>query len=126
MNVSTVIVGAGPGGLAISHERTGAGVVHLVLECGPGGNSPRTERGDALRLLTPNWMVALPGQRYEGHEPDGFMTASETAQFLDVYRRSFDPPVLTGVTVRSVRPTADGFVVHTDDGWWHCDVVVAA
>ena len=36
-------------------------------------NSWRHERWDSLRLLTPNWQSRLPGYRYEGADPDGFM-----------------------------------------------------
>lgn len=126
MRTNVLVVGAGPGGLAMSHELAGLGVDHVVLERGHVGNSWRRERWDSLRLLTPNWMCALPGYRYAGDDPDGFMTAAETAAFLDGYRRAFDPPVLTGVTVTSVRRTADGFDVATDQGTWRCDAVVAA
>ena len=66
MRIPVVIVGAGPGGLAMSHHLTGAGVDHVVLERGDVGNSWRHERWDSLRLLTPNWMTALPGYRYDG------------------------------------------------------------
>ena len=83
MHVPVVIVGAGPGGLAMSHHLTGAGVDHVVLERGEVGNSWRRERWDSLRLLTPNWMTALPGYRYEGDDPNGFMTATEAVEFLD-------------------------------------------
>ena len=116
MHVPVVIVGAGPGGLAMSHHLTGAGVDHVVLERGEVGNSWRRERWDSLRLLTPNWMTALPGYRYQGDDPNGFMTATDAVAFLDGYRRHFDPPVRTGVTVESVRRTADGFDVRTDHG----------
>jgi putative flavoprotein involved in K+ transport len=126
MRVPVVIVGAGPGGLAMSHHLTGAGVEHVVLERGDVANSWRQERWDSLRLLTPNWMTALPGYRYDGDEPDGFMTATETVGFLDGYRRHFAPPVHTGVTVESVRRTTDGFDVRADHGHWRCDAVVAA
>ena len=34
MRVPVVIVGAGPGGLAMSHHLTGAGIDHVVLERG--------------------------------------------------------------------------------------------
>jgi putative flavoprotein involved in K+ transport len=97
-----------------------------VLERGQVGNSWRSERWDSLRLLTPNWMTALPGYRYEGDDPSGYMTASQTVEFLDGYRRRFDPPVRSGVRVESVRRTTDGFDVQTDQGRWRCDVVVAA
>ena len=79
MHTSVVVVGAGPGGLAMSHHLTGAGIDHVLLERGEVAHSWRTERWDSLRLLTPNWMTALPGARYEGDDPDGYMTAAETA-----------------------------------------------
>ena len=126
MDVPVVIVGAGPGGLAMSHHLTGAGVDHVVLERHDVGSSWRRERWDSLRLLTPNWMTALPGYRYQGDDPDGFMGAADTAAFLDGYRRHFGPPVLTGVTVESVQPTATGFEVVADAGCWRCQAVVAA
>jgi putative flavoprotein involved in K+ transport len=110
----------------MSHHLTGAGIDHVVLERGDVGNSWRHERWDALRLLTPNWMSSLPGYRYDGDDPDGFMTAVETAQFLDGYRRSFDAPVHTGVTVESVVRTGDGFDVVADHGRWQSSAVVVA
>jgi putative flavoprotein involved in K+ transport len=126
MRVPVVIVGAGPGGLAMSHHLTGAGVDHVVLERGEVGNSWRHERWDSLRLLTPNWMTALPGYRYAGDDPNGFMSAADAVAFLDGYRRYFAPPLRTGVTVESVRRTDDGVDVRTDNGYWSCDAVVAA
>jgi putative flavoprotein involved in K+ transport len=126
MRVSVVVVGAGPGGLSMSRRLTEAGVDHVVLERGEVANSWRHERWDSLRLLTPNWMTVLPGYRYEGDDPDGFMSAAETVAFLDGYRRRFDPPVLTAVNVESVARAGDGFVVHTEGAHWQCDAVVAA
>lgn len=126
MHVSVVVVGAGPGGLAMSHHLTGAGVDHVVLERGQVGNSWRHERWDSLRLLTPNWMTALPGCRYDGDDPNGFMSAPDTVAFLDGYHRHFGPPLITGVTVGSVCRSGDGFEVRADQGTWQCDAVVAA
>jgi putative flavoprotein involved in K+ transport len=126
MRVPVVIVGAGPAGLAMSGHLTAAGIGHIVLERGEVANSWRTERWDSLRLLTPNWMSALPAHRYRGDDPDGFMTARETVAFFDDYARFFGPPVLTQVTVESVRRTSAGFDVLSDAGSWQCDVVVAA
>ena len=126
MHVPVVIVGAGPAGLAMSHHLAGAGVDHVVLERGQVANSWRKERWDSLRLLTPNWMTALPGHCYGGEAPDGFMTAPETVAFLDDYRQSFQPPVLEDVTVESVRPRGAGFEVRAPGARWSCDAVVAA
>jgi putative flavoprotein involved in K+ transport len=126
VRTSVVVVGAGPGGLAMSHHLTGAGVDHVLLERGEVANSWRTERWDSLRLLTPNWMTALPGARYEGDDPDGYMTAAETAAALDTYRLSFDPPLRTGIEVEAACRKSDGFEIRTTGGTWRCDAVVAA
>jgi putative flavoprotein involved in K+ transport len=126
MRVSVVVVGGGPAGLAMSRRLAHVGVDHVVLERGEVVNSWRSERWDSLRLLTPNWMTQLPGHGYEGADPDGFMTAAEAVAFFDGYRRRFDPPLLTHVTVLSVRRTATGYAVVTDAGHWDCDAVVAA
>ncbi len=126
MQTSVVVVGAGPGGLAMSHHLTGAGVDHVLFERGEVAHSWRTERWDSLRLLTPNWMTALPGARYEGDDPDGYMTASETVAALEAYRSSFEPPLHTGTEVEAACRTGDGFEVRTTGGTWRCDAVVAA
>ena len=126
MRTSVVVVGAGPGGLAMSHHLTGAGVDHVLLERGEVAQSWRTERWDSLRLLTPNWMTALPGARYEGDDPDGYMTAAETVTTLEAYRSSFDPPLHIGIEVEAACHTGDGFEVRTTGGTWRCDAVVAA
>ena len=80
--VGTVVIGAGQAGLAVSRCLTDQGHDHVVLERGRVGECWRSERWDSLRLLTPNWMTRLPGYRYDGTDPDGFMTAGETAQFF--------------------------------------------
>ena len=126
MRTSVVVVGAGPGGLAMSHHLTGAGIDHVVFERGQVAHSWRSERWDSLRLLTPNWMTALPGAPYEGDDPDGYMTAADTVAILDAYRSSFDPPLHTGIEVEAARRTGDGFEVRTTAGTWFCDAMVAA
>ena len=126
MHTSVVVVGAGPGGLAMSHHLTGAGVDHVVLERDGVAHSWKTERWDSLRLLTPNWMTALPGAGYRGDDPDGYMTAAETVATLEAYRRSFDPPLHTGVEVEVTRRTGTGFEVGTTAGTWRCEAIVGA
>src|SRR5271165_1754456 len=72
--VTTVVIGAGHAGLAASHFLSERSLDHVVLERGEVANSWRRERWDSLRLLTPNWQSRLPGLRYEGPDPDGYMT----------------------------------------------------
>ena len=67
-DADVVIVGAGQAGLSLSHELTGAGVEHLVLERGRVGETWRG-RWDSFCLVIPNWTVQLPGGRYRGDDP---------------------------------------------------------
>ena len=56
---STVIIGAGHAGLAMSRRLTERSIDHVVLERAEVANSWRTERRPDLRLLTPNWLTDL-------------------------------------------------------------------
>ena len=96
----------------------------MVLERGEVANSWRHERWDSLRLLTPNWLSRLPDYRYEGDDPDGFMSMPEVIQFIERYAGFIGAPVRTGATVTSVRQDGDGFRVVTDQREWRCRAVV--
>jgi putative flavoprotein involved in K+ transport len=97
-----------------------------VLERGEVANSWRRERWDSLRLLTPNWQSRLPGLRYEGPDPDGYMTTGEVTEFIERFAKVSRAPVRTGVNVTSVRRTDDGYHVTTDDGQIDCRALVIA
>ena len=56
LKTTTVVVGAGHCGLAISRCLADRSIDHVVLERGEVAHSWRTQRWDSLRLLTPNWM----------------------------------------------------------------------
>jgi putative flavoprotein involved in K+ transport len=121
-----VIVGAGQAGLAMSHCLSVHGIEHVVLERGRIGERWLNERWDSLRLLTPNWMTRLPGGGYSGPDPHGFMTMTETAQFLQGYARSIGAPVENHVNVSSAIPTGSGYRVVTDQGEWAARGLVIA
>jgi putative flavoprotein involved in K+ transport len=123
---TTVIIGAGHTGLAMSRCLTARSVDHVVLERGEVANSWRKERWDSLRLLTPNWECRLPDYEYEGGDPDGFMTMPEVVDFIATYAKAIEAPVHAGTTVSSVRRVDDGYRVTTDQGVWSCETVVLA
>lgn len=123
---TTVVIGAGHSGLAMSRCLTDRAIDHVVLERGEVANSWRTQRWDSLRLLTPTWMTRLPGHHYCGDEPDGFLTVPEVVKLVDAYAAGVAAPVQTRTTVTCVRPAADGFVVDTDRGSWRARTVVLA
>jgi putative flavoprotein involved in K+ transport len=123
---TTIIIGAGQSGLAMSRHLTARSIDHVVLERGEVANSWRTERWDSLRLLTPNWQSRLPGYAYTGHDPDGFMTMPEVISFLQRYAGLSLAPIVTGTRVTRVGQLDDGYEVATNEGPWRCRKLVIA
>ena len=125
--VTTVVIGAGHAGLAASHFLSERSVDHVVLERGEVANSWRRERWESLRLLTPNWQSRLPGLRYEGPDPDGYMTVPEVTEFIERFAKVSGAPVRTGTNVTSVRRADDGgYHVTTSRGEIRARTVVIA
>jgi putative flavoprotein involved in K+ transport len=124
--VTTIVIGAGHAGLAMSRCLTERSIDHVILERGEVAHTWRTERWDSLRLLTPNWQSRLPGFRYQGDDPDGYRTMPEVISFIEDYARAIAAPVRTHTTVTSVRRDDSGYVVRTDRGDWQCRTLVLA
>jgi putative flavoprotein involved in K+ transport len=110
----------------MSRALAAAGVDHVVLERGEVASSWRHERWDSLRLLTPNWQSRLPGYRYAGPDPDGYMTSAEVAGFIEQYAKLVGAPVRAATTVTRLRADGGGYVVETDRGAWTCRAAVLA
>ena len=126
MRTTTVVIGAGQAGLAMSRCLAERSIDHVVLERGEVANSWRTERWDSLTLLTPNWQSRLPGWGYQGDDADGYRTMTETVAFIERYAEVIRAPVRTRTRVDSVRRAGEGYEVVTDRGSWRCDTVVLA
>jgi putative flavoprotein involved in K+ transport len=119
-----VVVGAGQAGLAVSHELTRAGVAHVVLEKGRVGQAWRG-RWDSFCLVTPNWSLQLPGQAYDGRDPDGFMPRDDVVAYLERYAGGLDAPVREGVEVMSLTPSSNtDFHLETTAGRLVAETVV--
>lgn len=98
-----------------------------MLERGEVANSWRRERWDSLRLLTPNRQSRLPGYRYQGTDPDGYMTMAEVVEFIEGFARASAAPVRTQTQVTSLRQTGDdGYRIETNQGELRCRSVVIA
>ena len=126
MPITTIIIGAGHAGLAMSRCLTERSIDHVVLERGGVANSWKTERWDSLRLLTPNWQSRLPGFGYEGNDPDGYRTMPETIAYLERYAAVIAAPVQTNTNVTSVHGEPARYIVSTDQGEWQANAVVMA
>ena len=66
LSTDVAIIGAGQAGLAVSRCLSDRAIDHLVFERDEIGSRWKTHAWDSLRLLTPNWMNALPGSPYRG------------------------------------------------------------
>src|SRR6185436_5648764 len=115
---TTVVLGSGHAGLAMSRCLSLRSIDHVVLERGEVANTWRNERWDSLRLLTPNWQSRLPGFSYGGSYPDGYLTVPEVVRFIEGYAAAIAAPVETRTTVTSVRSIGTGYLVQTDRGDW--------
>lgn len=124
--ISTVIVGAGQAGLAMSKCLTDRSVAHVVIERGEVANSWAHERWDSLKLLTPNWQNRLPGLTYGGSDPDGFMSMPEITGYLTSYAQRISAPIEDRTKVLSAEAHGAGYRVQTNRGTWVCDHLVVA
>src|SRR5690242_9765116 len=124
----TVIVGGGHAGLAMSHQLSRRGRAHVVLERGRVAERWRSERWDSLHFQFPNWSLALPGQPYDGPQPDAFSSREEVVAFIERYCAVTAAPVRTGVRVDAIRsaPGTDGFRLETSHGLLAASNVVVA
>jgi putative flavoprotein involved in K+ transport len=124
----TLIIGAGPAGLSLSYYLTRQRRPHLLLEQAESVAVPwRSERWDSFTLVTPNWMIRLPGGEYTGSDPDGFMPRDALVQYLQDYADHIHAPIRFGIRARVIDQLGSGFRVQTTAGEFNArNVVVAA
>jgi putative flavoprotein involved in K+ transport len=125
-HIDVVVIGAGQAGLAVSRLLCASGVHHVVLDRGGVAERWAGHRWESLSLLSPNWLSRLPGYRYAGPDPEGFMTAGAVAAYLRSYAATFAAPVVAGADVLSVRASGGGYAVHSTAGSWTARAVVVA
>jgi putative flavoprotein involved in K+ transport len=124
--IGTIIIGAGQGGLATSYALMQQGRNHIILEQADQVAEAWRNRWDSFTLITPNWMIRLPGAEYQGDDPDGFTTRDDVIAYFEEYVERFDLPVRYGIRVTSVEPTGAGYLVSTDKGEFEAANVVIA
>jgi putative flavoprotein involved in K+ transport len=125
-SVDVAIIGAGQAGLATSWFLSQAKVDHVVLEAGRVAETWRARRWDSFCLVTPNWSVQLPGARYSGPDPDGFMPLADLIDHFESWAQSFHPPVDENTPVSSLEADNGGFVLTLGSGKLKARTVVVA
>ncbi len=126
-SLDAAIVGAGWAGLSVSQALKSRGLRHVVLEKSRICETWRAQRWDAFFMNTPNVHTVMPGDRYEGDDPEGFMTRDEFVAMVAEYAQRHELPVRTNTAVTSVRPHAEGgFEIVTSRGAIRARNVVVA
>jgi putative flavoprotein involved in K+ transport len=114
--LDVAIIGAGQAGLATSRQLSKRGVSHAVLEKGQVGQTWRG-RWESFCLVTPNWSMRLPGQPYDGENPDAFDRRDQIVGFLERYASHNNAPLREGVQVAALnRIPSGGFHLDTSAG----------
>jgi putative flavoprotein involved in K+ transport len=98
--VSTVVIGAGQAGLAVSRGLSELGVEHVVLERASVAQAWR-DRWDSFTLVTPNWTLGLPGSPFAGDDPEGHVARDGIVAYLEAYAAG--APIREGVRVDALR-----------------------
>lgn len=124
--ITTLVIGAGQAGLAMSRALSRRDVDHLVLDRGAVANAWREDRWDSLRLLTPNWANGLPGDTGPVPDPDGYMRVHELVGRMERYAQAVGAPVQTQTDVRRVSGDDAGLHVETSQGPYRAKTVVLA
>ncbi len=108
-SVDVAIIGGGQAGLATSWHLNQANVDHVVLESGRVGETWRSRRWDSFCLVTPNEFIHLPGAKYDGPDPDGFLPLAELVAYIQSWADSFGAPVEGNSTVTKLEAGGGGF-----------------
>ena len=122
----TIIVGAGPAGLAVGAELRRAGVPFVMLERGQHVAEAWHRHYERLALHTPKRHSALPGLRFPGDYPT-YPSRRQVIAYFDDYAHTFDLHPELGREVSRCTRGADGrWVVSTNAGEYRGHTAVMA
>lgn len=122
-HIPVAVVGGGQAGLSTSYWLSARDIDHVVFDPANPGDS-WLARWDAFTLVTPNWSLDLPGHRYAGEDPDGFLPRDAIAQYVSDFAATVEPTIVPERVV-SLNRSANWHLV-TEAGLWSADAVVVA
>lgn len=105
----------------------GSDAAYLVLERGRIGETWRTQRWDGFHFNLPQVLTVLPGDRYEGTDPERAMSRDGFVAMLEDYASRHHLPVRLNEGVTEVTlDTAEQFLVRTHERTLRVGSVVVA
>jgi cation diffusion facilitator CzcD-associated flavoprotein CzcO len=121
----TVVIGAGPAGLATAAQLRRRGVPVLVIERAGAVGSSWRGRYDRLRLNSSRPFSKLPGARYPAGTPM-FPSRDQVVAYLEDYARDNELEIRFRTRVERLEPHGGGWCVETSTGELTADHVVVA
>jgi cation diffusion facilitator CzcD-associated flavoprotein CzcO len=121
----TVVIGAGPAGLAAAAELRRRGVPAVVLDRADAIGSSWRGRYDRLRLNSSRWFSKLPGGRY-ARGTALFPARDEVVAYLEGYAERYQLDVRLRTSVERIDPSATGWTVRTSVGDVEAQHVIVA
>jgi putative flavoprotein involved in K+ transport len=121
----TVIIGAGQAGLATAYHLRQQDRSFVVLEANERIGDNWRNRFDSLKLYSPARFDGLPGWGMPVPRWT-YPTKDELADYFEAYAERFELPVITGVSVDSLRREGDRYVIRAGAHRFVADNVVIA
>jgi putative flavoprotein involved in K+ transport len=125
MGGPTVIVGAGPAGLAVAAALGQGGVPYEVLEQADSVGSAWRSRYDSLTLHTVRWLSGLPGAPIP-RNAGPWVRRDDLVAYLEDYARRFHVEPTLGTRLLRVDREQDGWRLETSHGTRHAAQLVLA
>ena len=126
MRTETLIVGAGPAGLAVGACLRRAGRELAIVEREAAVGSTWRRHYERLQLHTVKRHSALPFRPFPDQDPK-YVPRARVVDYLEDYARAFELAPTFGVNVERVEPMADGgWRVETSAGARECRFLVIA
>ncbi len=125
-NYNTIIIGAGQAGLSAGYYLKKLGLEFVILTKDSRIGDNWRKRWDSLRLFTPVFFNHLPGMNFPSDNPDYLPDKNETADFLEIYCRHFNLPVLFNREAFNLEMKNNLFCVETNSGNYIAHNVIVA
>ena len=122
---STIIIGAGPAGLAVGACLRRAGIPCIILEQGDDVGTSWRRHYDRLHLHTAKAFSELPFAHFPGDYPR-YPSRLQVVEYLEAYARQFELAPRFGQQVVSARWIADMWEVQTQNGRYEAANLVVA
>jgi putative flavoprotein involved in K+ transport len=121
----TVIIGAGQAGLATAYHLRQQDRSFVILEANERVGDNWRNRFDSLKLYSPARFDGLPGWGMPVPRWT-YPTKDQLADYFEAYAERFEFPIITGVSVDSLRRDGDRYVIRAGAHRFVADNVVIA